>query len=109
MYDGPTGECKTSFNAVARRAVHALCAGLTTPRRANAAAEDRKRRCWQPSRHLVLIETESFWQTKFDYLHESPCRKGLVTRVEYWRFSSTSYWLSEGTVENDVQLSALEW
>jgi len=74
-----------------------------------AAGEDRKRRCWQPSRHPVLVETESFWRTKFDYLHENPCRKGLVTRADYWRFSSASYWLSEGTIENDVQLSALQW
>ena len=60
-----------------------------------AAGDDRERRFWQPSRHPEQIETESFWQIKFDYLHENPCRKGLVVRVSDWRFSSASYWLSE--------------
>ncbi len=74
-----------------------------------AAGDDRERRFWQPSRHPEQIETESFWQTKFDYLHENPCRKGLVVRAGDWRFSSASYWLFDGKTENDVILSALQW
>jgi REP element-mobilizing transposase RayT len=74
-----------------------------------AAGDDRQRRFWQPSRHPEQIETESFWRRKLDYLHENPCRKGLVARADYWRFSSASYWLCEPRVANDVSLSALEW
>ncbi len=40
----------------------------------NTAGEDRHRRFWQPSRHPEQIETEPFWQSKFDYIHENPCR-----------------------------------
>ena len=75
----------------------------------NCAGEDRKRRCWQPSRHPVQIETESFWRTKFDYLHDNPRRKGFVQRPEYWRFSSASHWADGPDVHNDVVLTALEW
>jgi len=75
----------------------------------DSAGKDRRRRFWQPSRHPVQIETEPFWKTKFDYLHLNPCRKGLVTRPEFWRFSSASFWLSEEKSRNDVQLSVLHW
>jgi len=75
----------------------------------HAAGDDRQRRFWQPSRHPVQIESESFWQIKFNYLHENPCRKGLVVRASEWRFSSASYWLSEPRPENDVILSHLVW
>jgi putative transposase len=75
----------------------------------NAAGEDRERRFWQPSRHPELIETESFWQGKYDYLHKNPCRKGLVVRAGEWRFSSASYWLSEGKMKNAVLLTSLQW
>ena len=74
-----------------------------------AAGDDRERRFWQPSRHPVQIETESFWQIKFDYLHQNPCRKGLVVRASDYRFSPANYWLSEGQSENDVILSQLYW
>jgi putative transposase len=74
-----------------------------------AAGTDRKRRCWQASRHPVALESEWFWRQKLDYIHCNPCRKGLVTRPEYWRFSSASYWLSDGQTPNEVMLSAIEW
>jgi hypothetical protein len=61
-----------------------------------ASGDDRERRFWQPTRHPIQIENEGFWRTKIDYLHENPCRKGLVIRPEYWRFSSASYWESGG-------------
>jgi REP element-mobilizing transposase RayT len=70
---------------------------------------DRERRFWQPTRHPVQIETEPFWQAKLDYLHANPCRKGLVTLAEQWRFSSARYWLQGGKAENDVILSAVGW
>jgi len=74
-----------------------------------AATADRERRFWQPSRHPEAIESEWFWQQKLDYLHENPCRKGLVLRAEHWRFSSAAYWLSDGQETSDVTLSAIEW
>jgi len=74
-----------------------------------AGGFDRDRRFWQASLHPVQIETEEFWRQKFDYLHDNPCRKGLVTRPDYWRFSSASYWLLDRPVQNDVILNALDW
>jgi REP element-mobilizing transposase RayT len=73
------------------------------------AGDDRERRFWQPARHPVQIEAEQFWQAKLDYMHANPCRKGLVAQPEHWRFSSASYWLQGGSVENDVALTGLEW
>ena len=73
------------------------------------AGDDRERRFWQPTRHPVQLETEPFWQAKFDYLHANPCRKGLVIQPEYWRFSSARYWLHGGQTANDVVLSPLFW
>ncbi|MGI9456598.1 MAG: hypothetical protein ACR2NU_08555 [Aeoliella sp.] len=75
----------------------------------SSAGDDRQRRYWQPTRHPVHIESESFYQTKVDYLHENPCRKGLVVRAGDWRFSSAKYWLSDGQLETEVPLNALEW
>lgn len=74
-----------------------------------AAGDDRQRRFWQTSRHAVQIETESFWSSKFDYIHQNPCRKGLVRRAVEWRFSSAGFWQSDGTGDSDVPLTALEW
>lgn len=76
---------------------------------AERAGDDRQRRLWQPTRHPVQIETEGFWQAKFDYLHYNPLRKGLVRAAEHWRFSSASCWASGGMIENDVILSAVNW
>jgi putative transposase len=74
-----------------------------------ASGEDRNRRFWQSTLHPEQIETEAFWTQKRDYLHDNPCRKGMVARAEHWRFSSASYWLSDGQVANDVILSAIDW
>jgi REP-associated tyrosine transposase len=73
------------------------------------AGDDRDRRFWQPTMHPEQIETEAFYRQKLDYLHDNPCRKGLVQRPEYWRYPSASHLLSEGTLANDVILSRIEW
>lgn len=73
------------------------------------AINDRQRRFWQPSRHPEAIETERFWKQKVDYLHENPCRKGLVTRADHWRFSSASYYLSDGQQSCEVAISPIAW
>ena len=67
------------------------------------AGKDRERRFWQPTRHPMGITSPDFWKQKKDYLHDNPCRKGLVLAPEDWRFSSARYWLTGET--NDVQLS----
>lgn len=83
--------CPPSFNRVLRE----------------SAGGDRERRLWQPTRHPVQIETQPFWQAKFDYLHLNPCRKGFVTQAKHWRFSSARYW--QGEPANDVILTAVHW
>lgn len=70
---------------------------------------DRKRQFWQQSRHPVAIWSREFWQTKVDYLHDNPRRKGLIREVSDWRFSSAGYWLLDPAGESDVLLTAVEW
>ena len=70
---------------------------------------DRTRQFWQQSRHPVAIDSHAFWRTKIDYLHDNPRRKGLVTDVTYWRFSSAAYWLLDPPGESDVILTEIEW
>jgi REP element-mobilizing transposase RayT len=74
-----------------------------------ASREDRERRFWQPSRHPEAIVSESFWRQKVDYLHENPCRKGLVLRAADWRFSSAAYYISEGRAACDAKISPIDW
>jgi REP element-mobilizing transposase RayT len=70
---------------------------------------DRARQFWQPSRHPEAIWSQAFWQTKMDYLHDNPRRKGLVRDATHWRFSSAAYWLLDPPGESDVVLTAIEW
>jgi hypothetical protein len=71
------------------------------------AGKDRERRFWQSTRHAVGIFSESFWRQKVNYIHNNPCRKGLVRYPEDWRFSSAAYW-ARGQ-ENEVQLFHIGW
>ena len=71
------------------------------------ASKDRERRFWQPTQHPVGIVSNEFWKQKMDYLHDNPCRKGLVLNPEDWRFSSARYWLTRE--ENDVRISDVGW
>ena len=73
------------------------------------ATADRERRFWQPSRHPEAILGETFWRQKVDYLHENPCRKGLVLKADHWRYSSAAYYLSDGRAECDVKITAIDW
>ncbi len=75
----------------------------------SSAPNDRERRFWQPSLHPVQVENEAFWKVKVNYLHENPCRKGLVRRQDHWRYSSAACFLSDEKIESDVILSAIEW
>lgn len=69
--------------------------------------QDRANQFWQQSKHPVAIFSAGFWQTKFDYLHDNPRRKGLVHEVTAWRFSSAGYWLGGG--DTDVELTGVAW
>lgn len=73
------------------------------------ATADRERRFWQPSRHPEAVLSEPFWQQKVDYLHDNPCRKGLVRRAEFWRFSSAAWYASDGREMVDVPVTAIAW
>jgi putative transposase len=72
-----------------------------------AAGKDRQHRFWQGGVHPEAIFTQPFWRQKLDYVHDNPRRKGLVREASDWRFSSASFWLSEG--ESEVVLTAVEW
>ncbi len=74
-----------------------------------SSTADRERRFWQPSRHPVALQTEKFWRQKLDYLHENPCRKGLVTRAAAWRYSTAAYYISDGVEPCDVKVTAIDW
>ncbi len=75
----------------------------------NPKRTDRARQFWQQSKHPVAIWPARFWQTKISYLHDNPWRKGLVTDITAWRFSSAGYWLSDPPGETDVILSQVAW
>jgi REP element-mobilizing transposase RayT len=72
-----------------------------------ASGKDRQHRFWQAGIHPEAIYTQSFWQQKLDYLHDNPCRKGLVREANHWRHSSAAHWL-EG-VESDIALTSIGW
>lgn len=103
----------TDFRKFTGRSLSDYCANYMPPCFAetlrSAAGADRERRFWQSSRHSIAIETEAFWRQKFDYLHENPCRKGLVRRAQDWRYSSAAYYVSDGLIPSDVKLSAIDW
>ena len=75
----------------------------------DAAALDRERRFWQPSRHPEAVLEERFWRQKLDYLHENPYRKGLVKQAAHWRYSSAAFYVSDGTQSVDVPITPIVW
>ena len=103
----------TDFRKFTGRALSDFCGSNMPPCFAEtlkaSSTADRERRFWQPSRHPVALQTERFWRQKLDYLHENPCRKGLVTRAAAWRFSSAGYYVSDGMEECDVKISGIDW
>jgi hypothetical protein len=73
------------------------------------ASMDRHRRFWQQGKHPEAISTESFWRQKVDYIHDNPCRKGLVLYPEHWRFSSARYYIGENAEGMEVPITDLSW
>jgi len=52
---------------------------------------------------------ERFWQLKPEYLHSSPCRKGLVRYPEQERFSSARFYADGCGVHSEFEVTQLEW
>jgi REP element-mobilizing transposase RayT len=109
----PLNECINDFRKFTGRRLSDLCIDIY-PRcfgdvLRSQPSEDRQRQFWQRSRHPEVIETQGFWQQKMDYIHENPCRKGLVRRAADWRFSSAVYYVSDGAITCDVPITAIQW
>jgi hypothetical protein len=106
-------ETLTAFRKFTGRALADFCErrmpGCFTHVMQAAAGSDRNRQFWQASRHPEGLETERFWKQKLDYLHENPCRKGLVLRAEHWRFSSAAFYLSDGELGSEVEIAPIPW
>jgi hypothetical protein len=60
-------------------------------------------------RHPEASHEERFWRQKLDYLHDNPCRKGLVRQPEHGCFSSAAWYLADGQGPSEVPLTAIVW
>jgi len=69
--------------------------------------EDRSRRFWQSGWHAEEIFSNKFLEQKVNYLHDNPCRKGLVRSPQDWRYSSAAFWLDGTSV--DLPVTGLDW
>ena len=56
--------------------------------RTNNKAYQRHGSLFQRHTKAKVIEDESYLLNLVTYIHQNPVRKGLVTRLEDWRFSS---------------------
>ena len=70
---------------------------------------DRKRHVWQQSKRPIAIWSESFWRTKFIYIHQNPVRSNLTEEATDWHFSSAAHWLLDPPGNSDVKLSGIQW
>ena len=43
---------------------------------------------WKEGNHPVLLESEKFFTQKLHYIHDNPVRKGYVSEVHHWKWSS---------------------
>jgi putative transposase len=73
------------------------------------APSDPERRFGQPSRHAEAITGERFWRQKLDYLHDNPCRKGLLLSPQHWRYSSAAWHILGDSQPVDVPLTHIAW
>lgn len=59
----------------------------------------RKQKVWRDEQHPQIIHTGSVCRQKFRYMHDSPVRKGLVEKSEFWLYSSARrYILNDDSV-----------
>ena|SRR5690606_23815332 len=47
-----------------------------------------KHQVWQEGFHPQLINSEEMFEQKINYIHYNPVKKGLVTEIEDWKYSS---------------------
>ena len=47
---------------------------------------------WQDGFHPQAVWSADVFQQKLDYVHDNPCRKGLVQRPEHWWYSSAGHY-----------------
>ena len=64
-------------------------------------------RFWQSGWHAEGIESERFLEQKVNYIHDNPCRKGLVRLPQDWRYSSAAFWMDGESV--DLPIASLDW
>jgi putative transposase len=70
---------------------------------------DRQNQFWQQGKHPVGVTNPEMWRRIFDYIHENPRRKGLVTDPAAWRFSSAGHWLIGPDAESELPLTTIPW
>ena len=52
-------------------------------------------RIWQGGNWPIIIESESMFYQKLDYIHENPVLKGYVDNIEDWKYSSAKNYISD--------------
>ncbi len=45
---------------------------------------------WQPGNEPKTLESDDFFEQKYNYIHENPVRKQYVDKEEYWKWSSAN-------------------
>ena len=54
---------------------------------------------WTEGNHPIILENESMYREKLEYIHNNPVRKGFVEQPEHWTFSSArNYILNDHSV-----------
>ena len=70
---------------------------------ANQTNANNNFKVWTNNNHPEEIYTESFMNTKLDYIHNNPVRAGLVAEPQHYLYSSASnYMLGKGLVDIDM-------
>ncbi|MDO9577437.1 MAG: hypothetical protein Q7J16_06090 [Candidatus Cloacimonadales bacterium] len=52
---------------------------------------------WQEGYHPQMIDSESMFIQKAEYMHNNPVRRGLVDEPEFWKYSSAGYYINHET------------
>ena len=69
---------------------------------ANQTNQNKEFKVWTGNNHPEEITSESFMQTKLNYIHENPVRAGWVEKPEHYLYSSASnYIMEKGIMEID--------
>lgn len=48
---------------------------------------------WKKTNMPILIETDTFFHQKLDYIHDNPVRKDYVSEPEHWFYSSAGFYI----------------